>query len=136
MEPETEAEAKAWFQKAANDLRGADIDLAATPPLIEDALFHCQQAAEKSMKGFLAAHGRIVRKTHDLDELGKVCESIEPALTATLTAARDLTVFAWEFRYPGDAEIPTEEEAGKALELAQAVYKEILACLPDSVRPA
>ncbi|MDH5429312.1 MAG: HEPN domain-containing protein [Nitrospirota bacterium] len=48
MRPESEIEARAWFQKAANDLRGADIDLAATPPLIEDALFHCQQAAEKN----------------------------------------------------------------------------------------
>jgi HEPN domain-containing protein len=52
MRPEVLAEARAWFQKAANDLRGADIDLAAEPPLVEDALFHCQQAVEKSIKGF------------------------------------------------------------------------------------
>jgi hypothetical protein len=50
MQPETEVEAKAWFQKAANDLRGAEIDLAAAPPLIEDALFHCQQAPHSTMK--------------------------------------------------------------------------------------
>jgi len=67
MRPETVAEARAWFQKAANDLRGADIDLAANPPLIEDALFHCQQAAEKSMKGFLAVNEKVFRKTHDID---------------------------------------------------------------------
>lgn len=55
MEPEKRDEVTAWFQKAANDLRGADIDLAASPPLIEDALFHCQQAAEKALKGYLAS---------------------------------------------------------------------------------
>lgn len=135
MQPETIAEARAWFQKAANDLRGADIDLTAIPPLIEDALFHCQQAAEKSMKGFLAAHERIFRKTHDLDELGRECESIEPSLKPTLSEASDLTVFAWEFRYPGDAEIPTEDETKKALALARAVYDEILSHLPESIRP-
>ena len=32
MQPETAVEARAWFQKATNDLRGADIDLAAAPP--------------------------------------------------------------------------------------------------------
>lgn len=42
MQPEKVKEVRAWFRKATNDLRGADIDLAASPPLIEDALFHCQ----------------------------------------------------------------------------------------------
>lgn len=38
MQPEQAQEVRGWFQKAANDLRGADIDLAASPPLIKDAL--------------------------------------------------------------------------------------------------
>jgi hypothetical protein len=41
MQPEKVTEVREWFQKATNDLRGANIDLAALPPLIEDALFHC-----------------------------------------------------------------------------------------------
>jgi len=71
----------------------ADVDLAASPPLIEDALFHCQQAAEKASKGFLTAHDRIFRKTHDLDALGCLCEAVDPTLTSALGSARDLTVF-------------------------------------------
>ena len=102
MTPEKIVEVRAWFHKAANDLRGADLDLAAAPPLIEDALFHCQQAVEKAMKGFLTAHDRIFRKTHDLDELGRACGEINSALIDQLDSASDLTVFAWEFRYPGD----------------------------------
>ena len=38
---------RGWLHKAAGDLRGAEVDLAANPPLTEDAAFHCQQAAEK-----------------------------------------------------------------------------------------
>lgn len=49
---------RGWLSKAANDLRGARIDLAADPPLIEDALFHCRQAAEKSLKAVMAPRGR------------------------------------------------------------------------------
>jgi len=78
MQPEKLAEVRSWLKKAASDLRGADIDLAAFPPFIEDMLFHFQQAAEKTMKGFLTAHDRIFRKTHDLDELASVCEDVDP----------------------------------------------------------
>lgn len=135
MQPETAAEARAWFQKSANDLRGADIDLAAVPPLIEDALFHCQQAAEKAMKGYLTAHERVFRKTHDLDELARACEAIDPSLNSTLAEARDLTVFAWEFRYPGDSHVPSLEEAGRMLALARSAYDLLLSRLPPHVRP-
>lgn len=135
MQPETAVEARAWFQKATNDLRGADIDLAAAPPLVEDALFHCQQAAEKAMKGYLTAHERVFRKTHDLDELARACEAIDPTLKAVLLEARDLTVFAWEFRYPGDSQVPSEGEAVQTLALARQVVSLLLDRLPPTIRP-
>lgn len=57
------AEAREWLVRASRDLRGAEHALKADPPLVEDALFHCQQAAEKAMKGFLAWHDRPFGKT-------------------------------------------------------------------------
>jgi HEPN domain-containing protein len=135
MQPEKLAEVRSWLKKAAGDLRGADIDLAASPPFIEDMLFHCQQAAEKSMKGFLTAHDRVFRKTHDLDELSSACEAIDPTLKEVLSPARDLTVFAWEFRYPGEAETPSIEEARQFRGVAGEVYQAILVRLPQEVHP-
>lgn len=135
MQPETATEAKAWFKKAANDLRGAEIDLAADPPLIEDALFHCQQAVEKAMKGFLTAHQCPFRKTHDLDELGRACEEINIGLKEKLDEARDLTVFAWEFRYPGDSRVPSLPEARQFLSLAHTAFENLLSPLPANLRP-
>ena len=57
-------EVQAWMQKADNDLRGAQIDLQANPALIEDALFHCQQAAKKAMKAFLAGRKTSLSVRH------------------------------------------------------------------------
>ena len=109
--PETERrEAAAWLNKAGSDLRAAHVDMQASPPLIEDALFHRQQAAEKAMKAFLTAHGIPFRRVHDLDALAVDCEKIDPSLTQVLIPARDLTVFAWEFRYPGTGQTPSEAE--------------------------
>jgi HEPN domain-containing protein len=50
MSPDKLAEARGWLTKAKEDLRGAEVDLGASPPLSGDALFHCQQAAEKALK--------------------------------------------------------------------------------------
>jgi HEPN domain-containing protein len=133
MQPEKIAEVRSWLKKAADDLRGADIDLAASPPFIEDALFHCQQAAEKAMKGFLTAHDRIFRKTHDLDELARACEAVDSDLKEVLEAARELTVFAWEFCYPGDAPVPPLEEVQEYRRIAGRVYQTIRERLPFDI---
>jgi HEPN domain-containing protein len=119
MADEKARDVQAWLRKADDDLRSAQVDLAADPPLIEDALFHCQQAAEKSMKAFLTAHDATFRKTHDLDELAAACGTIDASLNDALDPARDLTVFAWAFRYPGSDEPPPEAEAHESLALAQ-----------------
>ena len=125
MANEKHREIQAWLAKANNDLRGAEVDLAADPPLIEDSLFHCQQAAEKAMKAFLTAHNVVFRKTHDLDELASACEQIDTSLKVILNPIRDLTVFAWEFRYPGSDEPPPHAEAFEMFLLAQAAVHEL-----------
>ena len=48
------ADARAWLSKADMDLRAAAHELTAVPPFTADAVFHAQQAAEKTLKGFLA----------------------------------------------------------------------------------
>jgi HEPN domain-containing protein len=134
-DPHRVADTQAWLRKAAADLRGAEIDLSATPPLLGDAAFHCQQASEKAQKGFLAWHDAPFRKTHDLAELGHQCVSIDSSLESICRRAERLTSYSWIFRYPGGPEGPTREEADEALALASEVYKEILARLPAEVRP-
>ena len=81
------------------------------------------------MKAFLAAHDMTFRKTHDLDELGAACGAIDASLNDGLEPARDLTVFARAFRYPGSDDPPPEAEAHESLALAQttvAVIREKL----------
>lgn len=135
MQPEKATVARGWLSKAVDDLRGARIDLDADPPFIEDALFHCQQAVEKSLKAFLTAHDTLFKKTHDLDELGRACLALDVGLADTLLPVIPLTVFAWEFRYPGDSQVPSIEEARESLAVAAALYNAVLQRLPQSCHP-
>jgi HEPN domain-containing protein len=111
------------------------VDLTAQPPLTGDAVFHAQQAAEKSMKALLTWHGQVFRKTHDLTELGEACARLDPGIDPLLRRAAVLTDYSWRFRYPGDLDEPPLHEAEDALLVAREVYEAVLARLPEETRP-
>jgi len=128
------ADTRAWLSKARTDLRSAEHALGASPPLLEDAAFHSQQAAEKAMKALLAWHDEPFRKTHSLEEVGRQCAAIYPDLAAVVDEAAPLTEYAWKFRYPGDPAPPTRAEVEQALRIARAVFAAVLGKLPAEAR--
>lgn len=134
-DPELVAETRSWLVKGKMDLDAAAFELTALPPFTGDVVFHAQQAVEKAFKGFLTWHSTPFRKTHNLEEIGQSCVEIDATLQAFVDRAVPLTKYAWKYRYPGEPEEPTRDEADGALALAREVYEAILACLPEEVRP-
>lgn len=128
-------EAKGWLAKAEVDLRAAEYERTADPPITPDIVFHAQQLVEKSLKGFLSWNDTPFRKTHNLVELGEQCSKLDNSLEGLLQRASVLTEYAWKFRYPGEPEEPTELEADEALALAKQVYEAILERLPEIFYP-
>jgi HEPN domain-containing protein len=122
---EKAAEVAAWFEKVRRDLRAAEIMLGADPPLPDDVAFHCQQAVEKALKALLVHRERRPAKSHDIRMLGKAIADTDPDLAERARGARWLTVFASEFRYPGDVEEPSEEDARQALDTARAMVSAV-----------
>lgn len=134
-DPELIAETRSWLLKAGKDLGAADYEFTANPPFLADLVFHAQQAVEKSFKGFLTWHSVSFRKTHPLEELGEQCLRVDASLRPSVDQAVPLTRYAWKFRYPGDLEEPSREEAARALATARQVYEAILSRLPEEVKP-
>ena len=134
-DPELVAEARGWLTKAKADLDAASFEATADPPFVSDMVFHAQQAVEKSLKAFLTWHQQPFRKTHNLEELGEQCLRLDAGIQVVIDRAVPLTEFAWRFRYPGEPEDPSREEADDALATARDVYEAILARLPEDVRP-
>ena len=133
--PELIAEVRTWFIKAIHDIRMAELALQDDPAMTDQTVFHAQQAAEKAMKGLLAWHEQIFRKTHNLVELGESCAALYPHLEPLLRRAATLSDYAWQYRYPGEMDEPDKEEAEDALTLARETFMTILSFLPDDVRP-
>ncbi len=60
---------------------------------------------------------------------------IEPGLRSAIDPAVPLTEYASKFRYPGEPEEPTRQEAEEAVRLARQLCDAILGRLPPDVRP-
>jgi HEPN domain-containing protein len=80
------ADVRAWLVKASEDLRAAEHGFRASPALLGVIAFHCQQAAEKALKGFLAWNQVQFRKTHSLEEIGEQCLHLDRTLPAVVDA--------------------------------------------------
>ena len=124
-------EAVQWVRRAEGDLRAAAM---LTADLPGEALFHCQQAAEKFIKAFLTWRQVPFRKTHELRELGRACAELDPALGSALEPSYALSEYAWKFRYPGAPYEADPAEAARGQALAEAVKEEILRRLPPGGR--
>lgn len=98
-----------WLKRARDDLRAARVALDAEPPLTWVALFHAQQAAEKSLKAVLIAHERLAPRTHDLAVLLGSAVQVAPALSGLQQEADRLSPYAVDPRYPGTEDYTTEE---------------------------
>lgn len=55
-----------WFELAELDLGTAIFLLQMKPKPLEIICYHCQQCAEKFLKGFIANNGGLIAKSHDL----------------------------------------------------------------------
>jgi HEPN domain-containing protein len=99
-------------------------------PILDSAVYHCQQCGEKAVKGFLLFHNCAFEKTHDVGELVELAIEIEDGFELWLDKAEFLTPFATEYRYPGDDFEPDKEIFDEALSAAGGLYNYVFSLLP------
>lgn len=134
MKPPEEAKRKIladWLHNADADMDLAEHLLSEGAPFPGAIAFHCQQAAEKYLKAFLTWRQIAFPKTHDLEELLDIVETVEGNLAASLRDVIVLTPYGVELRYPGDRPSATPETARKAVGLAREVRDGVLKMLEE-----
>jgi HEPN domain-containing protein len=88
---------QSWLKKAQRDLLAAQ-KLAKDLPDI--AIYHCQQGAEKALKGFLILHDQDSGDTHNINSLVQAAARIKPELRTELKEAAYLSQYNQTYRYP------------------------------------
>jgi HEPN domain-containing protein len=119
MKRRDDPEVAEWLDRAAEDLRVADILYAQPEPLQDPICFHCQQAAEKSLKAVLVAGGQAPPRIHDLEAIASAVPVAVP--DDVLAALPFLTPFAVIPRYPVPLGTRAPDRAVRALLHARAV---------------
>src|SRR5262249_39345835 len=92
---------KEWVKKAEGDYETARLGGQSKVPLHDTVCFHCQQCAEKYLKGLMQELGLSIPKIHDLEVLLTLLRPHYPKLQSMRRGLIFLTDFAVETRYPG-----------------------------------
>jgi len=123
MNDKQKAFAWEWYKKAIQDIKTAEILLEYeeedTP--YDSVCFHCQQAVEKFIKGYLVVADIPFPKTHNLADLMVLCASADEVFLDYIATAETLTPYAVDIRYPDDLFMPTKEEAEGAYKIALSI---------------
>ena len=116
---------KEWFEIASDDLRSAAFlfDKLCPKPL-EIICYHCQQAVEKALKGFLIDRGIEPPYTHDLEDLRLMCMQYDSSFadSTVQNVCAILKGYATTTRYPNRPQIE-ETDAVFALNEAEKIHK-------------
>jgi len=120
-----------WFEYAENDLEAVKILSEQLKPKYEIVCYHCQQCAEKMLKGYIAYNNGWLQKTHDLVVLCETSANYDSEFESILEICSDLTIYASEVRYPNLMQIENYHMK-KAIENADLIRNFILTKISNS----
>jgi HEPN domain-containing protein len=102
---------KQWLDKAEMDLAVINILQKSRSAPTSAIAFHCQQAIEKYLKGFLGFNDIAFTKTHDLNILLELCLQKDTGFKIlNRDYVADIKTYAVNTRYPGEEYEPSEKE--------------------------
>jgi HEPN domain-containing protein len=114
---------QAWIYKAKNDLKSAQKLLVGDDPIMDTAIYHTQQCAEKALKGYLAFRNQPLKKTHDIELLVEFCSKIDSDFEKLYDCSENLTPYATAFRYPDIYLEPDYDEVYEAIDMAREILE-------------
>jgi HEPN domain-containing protein len=116
--------------KARRDLLSAKKLARGKDAYLDTAIYHCQQMAEKVIKGWLIYHDISFEKTHDLRLLVTMASEVEPRFKSWFEVAEKVSPYATAYRYPGEILEPTSDEYLQAFKAASEFYQFVCSLLP------
>ena len=117
---------KSWFKIANDDILVAQQLMRYEDPVLRSICFHCQQAVEKYIKGFIIYLDGDFSFTHDISRLLSELNVYESDFKLDDILPDQLTTYAVEARYPDPENGISIEKAKDAIFIALEVRRRIL----------
>lgn len=109
-----------WFEFAKRDLESAKFLINMHPAPIEIICYHCEQSAEKYLKGYLIKNNNKVERTHDLVLLNNKCKAIDSSFGTIEDECIELVPYGVQVRYPYQLEV-IEDDMISAINCAEKI---------------
>lgn len=122
--------AREWFEYAKRDLESAKFLMNMHPKPLEIICYHCEQSAEKYLKGYLIIKGKKAEKTHDLVLLNSKCSILEKRFNEIEDECIELVPYGVQVRYPYQLEV-NEDDVNNAISSAEKIEEFIQKILED-----
>jgi HEPN domain-containing protein len=113
---------ESWLIKAYHDLISAKKLTYDQEPVLDTAIYHTQQCAEKALKGYLSYQQQPPQKSHNLRFLVERCQEIDETFAAIIDDAEELSPFATAYRYPDMIMEPEAQEVAVATKQAEKIF--------------
>ncbi|MDR3171747.1 MAG: HEPN domain-containing protein, partial [Treponema sp.] len=111
-----------WLEFAEMDVNSAEYLMNMRPRPDEIICYHCQQSAEKSLKGFLVINDITPPKIHNLLDLCGLCVAYNAEIKNLLFQLEYLNQFSVTPRYPRELTL-TDQDAQNAIDYAKIVFE-------------
>lgn len=122
-----------WIEKGDHDLGTAQVTFLYISRFRDTIAFHCQQAAEKYLKGYLLFLDIPFQRKHSLNYLlGLISTKIE-VYDEIYDNASILEDFAVEIRYPDTSIELSDEDIQQALMISKFIRKYVLSLMNITV---
>jgi len=109
------------FFKACEDIWAAERTLIGSPNI---AVWHCTQAVEKTLKGFLYCHNIPYDGSHDLDPLLEEVMAVTKLSDECKSIILNLNIYKSGLRYKNMSNDPSQEDAQLAISRTKHIMKE------------
>lgn len=103
-----------WLFHAYQDLLAAKV-LIKDKRLYDSVVFHCQQAMEKSLKGYLLYKARRLFDGHNVTWLCKQAAMLDEGFKQWISKSTSLNRYYIETRYPADIPVDISYETAKEI---------------------
>lgn len=110
---------KSWIEKGDHDLGTAQVTFLYIPRFRDTVAFHCQQAVEKYLKGYLFFTDTVFKRTHNLNYLLSLVSLFDSVSDNLYDKAAELEDFSVEIRYPDTSIDLSDEDIHQALSIAR-----------------
>lgn len=128
--------AQEWFEKGSHDIDEAKLSFR-EGGWTDIICFHCQQTAEKHLKGFLVSKGINIGKLkklqiHELPKLWQECNNIDKRFFSVEEDCIKLNPYYIEPRYPlGHPKVYTKKETEEAIHSAEAIVRLVVSIVKN-----